>query len=120
MKDGVNVEQGTHEDLINKGGMYHSMVNAQQLEPLKVPDNEGEYDDLIMPKEIEPHEYSTHESEEEEDLQAGREPSKFGFFHSFCVIAREHKIHWVLYILIIVGAIGAGCEYCVPLLHTPN
>jgi ABC-type multidrug transport system ATPase subunit len=123
MKDGVNVENGTHKDLINRGEMYHGMVGAQQLEPLEALDNEDECDDMIIPKEeIEPQEYSIHEieEEEEEDLQTSRESKKFGFFRSFCVIAREHQSHWILYIFIIVGAMGAGCKYRVPLLHTLN
>jgi ABC-type multidrug transport system ATPase subunit len=122
MKDGVNVENGTHKDLIKRGEMYHGMVGAQQLEPLEALDNEDECDDMIIPKEeIEPQEYSIHEIEEkEEDLQASRESKRFGFFRSFCVIAREHQSHWILYIFIIVGAMGAGCKYRVPLLHTLN
>ncbi|KAJ6043575.1 hypothetical protein N7460_004930 [Penicillium canescens] len=112
MKDGVNVENGTHKDLIERGEMYHGMVGAQQLEPLEALDNEEECDDVIIPKEeIEPQEYSIHEIEEEEDLQASRESKKFGFFRSFCVVAREHRRHWILYIFIVVGAVGAGSGY---------
>lgn len=123
IKDGVNIENGTHGDLINIGEMYHSMVGAQQLEPLEpleAPDNEDEFDDVILPKEeVEPQD-SIREIEQKEELQVTREPKKFGFFRSFCIIAREHQTHWILYILIIVGAIGAGCKYCVPLLQTSN
>jgi ATP-binding cassette subfamily B (MDR/TAP) protein 1 len=123
MKDGVNIENGTHGDLINRGEMYHSMVGAQRLEPLEPlepPEKEDDFDDVLLPKEeIEP-QGSIHEIEEEEELQAARGPKEFGFFHSFCIIAREHQTHWILYILIIVGAIGAGCKYCIPLLQTSN
>ncbi|KAJ5543599.1 hypothetical protein N7461_009602 [Penicillium sp. DV-2018c] len=114
MKDGVDVEQGTHEELISKGGLYHGMVGAQQLEPLQPLANEGKGEDIILPKEgkIEPQEYAIHKIEDEEhELQASHTPKKVGFVRSFGVIAREHRKHWILYILIIVGAIGAGSGY---------
>ncbi|KAJ5142531.1 uncharacterized protein N7515_001318 [Penicillium bovifimosum] len=113
MKDGVNMEQGTHEDLISRGGIYHGMVGAQQLEPLQALDNDDEWDGVILPKEeIEPQEYSIHKIEDEEqDLQASRKPKEVGFFHSFGVVAHDHRKHWILYTLIILGAAGAGSGY---------
>lgn len=113
MKHGTNVEEGTHVDLIHRGGMYHSMVHAQQLEPLTAPgEDEAEGDDALPPKkETRSQDYSIHEGEEgEEGQQTDCETKKFGFFHSFWVIAREQRNHRNLYVFIVVGAMGAGCK----------
>jgi hypothetical protein len=121
MKDGVNVEEGTHEELVNRGEVYYGMVGAQQLEPLESLNKERERDDVILPKEeVEPQEYHVREVEEKEELQARPESKNFGFFRSFYLIVREHRAHWLFYIFIIVGAIGAGCKYCVSSLNPPN
>ncbi|KAK9860240.1 hypothetical protein MYU51_010653 [Penicillium brevicompactum] len=113
IKDGTNMEEGTHEDLIYRGGAYYSMVHAQQLEPLRAPEEDkAESDDLLIPKkEIRAQEYPTDSSEKEEDQQTEHETKKFGFFHSFWVIASEQRHHWILYIFILVGAMGVGSGY---------
>lgn len=122
MKDGTNVEEGTHEDLIYRGGAYYSMVHAQQLEPLTAPEEDkAESDDLLIPKEeIRAQEYPTDLSEQEDDQQTEHEAKKFGFFHSFWVIASEQRHHWILYIFILVGAMGVGCKCYISLIRCRN
>lgn len=113
IQDGLNIEDGTHEDLIHRRGMYYSMIHAQQLEPLT---DLGKYEtshssELLVKEEFSPQENYSHESDENQVPPVLQRENRFGFFHSLWVIAREHRSHWILYILIGVGAMGAGCKF---------
>lgn len=112
IQDGLNIEDGTHEDLIHRRGMYYRMVHAQQLKPLTDlgKDETSRCSDLPAKEEIRPEENCIHETEGEECLPVEQRANRFGFFHSFWVIAREQRSHWILYILTSVGAVGAGCK----------
>jgi hypothetical protein len=111
MKDGINIEQGTHEELTLVGGMYHSMVYAQQLQPLSDLAEDGTEDIVFSPIEnIGSRGYSIYQSDDSEDQESGQKSKEVGFFRAFCVFAYEQRRHWILYIFIIIGAVGAGCK----------
>jgi ABC-type multidrug transport system ATPase subunit len=112
IRDGINIEDGTHEELIHSQGIYHSMVHAQQLEPLTDlgKDESSGYSELPVKEQINSEEGYIHEIEDNEAPPMEQRAKKFGFFRSFGIIAWEQRSHWILYILIGVGAIGAGCR----------
>lgn len=112
MKDGTNAEEGTHEELFTKGGIYHGLVTAQQLEPLEdSTDSPWEEfpmschrditsaDGLISEKRIEAHHTPT------------RSMESMSLFQSLGTILYENRGHWVLYLLTLSSAVGAGCKY---------
>lgn len=119
MQNGLDIEDGTHEDLISRRGMYYGMVHAQQLEPLSDvgSDETSPYSELPTKEEIRPEETPVSETEADEALPVEQRANRFGFFHSFWVIAREQRSHWILYILIGVGAMGAGCKCSITHLY---
>lgn len=112
MKDGQNVEEGSHEELILKEGIYHSLVHAQQLEPLTglmEADVPGSISS--QKEEVSPQDYTTKEGGEQICQNSPETERGFGFFHTFGVLIYENRSHWVLYALTLIGAVGAGCKY---------
>ncbi|OQE00226.1 hypothetical protein PENVUL_c056G09687 [Penicillium vulpinum] len=114
MKDGKDIEEGSHEELILKKGIYHDLVHAQQLEPLTglmdadVPGSISSQKEEIMPEDYTTKEGSDQNCQDNLDPEPKR---KFGFFHSFGVLIYENRSHWVLYALTLIGAIGAGSGF---------
>ncbi|KXG51540.1 ABC transporter, integral membrane type 1 [Penicillium griseofulvum] len=112
MKDGKDIEEGSHEELLLKEGVYHSLVHAQQLEPLTdmmeadVPGSISPQKEAAMPEDY------TNKEGSDQDCQDTPEPEKnFGFFHSFGVLIYENRSHWMLYALTLIGAVGAGSGF---------
>lgn len=112
MKDGQNFEEGSHEELILKEGIYHSLVHAQQLAPpTDLMDADVPSSMISQKEEVRAQDYTTKEGSEQ-NFQDGPEPEKsFGFFHSFGVLIYENRSHWLLYTLTLVGAVGAGSGF---------
>lgn len=112
MKDGQNFEEGSHKELILKEGIYHSLVHAQQLEPLTdLMDTDMPVSISSQKEEVRAQAYTTKESSDQ-NCQDTPEPERaFGFFHSFGVLIYENRSHWIFYALTLIGAIGAGCKY---------
>ena len=112
MKDGQNFEEGSHEELILKEGIYHSLVHAQQLAQLTdLMDADVPSSMVSQKEEVRAQDYTTKEGSEQ-NFPDGPEPEKsFGFLHSFGVLIYENRSHWLLYTLTLVGAVGAGCKY---------
>jgi ATP-binding cassette subfamily B (MDR/TAP) protein 1 len=114
MKDGTNIEAGSHHDLTLKGGVYHSLVHAQKLDSwAESKESLGDILD-IGHKEIraqaDDYSLSDQDGMDGELEKSGKKPKTVGLFRSFGSVAYKHRGHWFLYILIIVGAVGAGCK----------
>ena len=116
MKEGVCVEQGSHQELMLQGAIYHSLVNAQQLEPLDNASDDGAEELVISQKEeIQPHDYPVNEDgEKEEESQTPTKTKAKGLTLSLGLVLYEHRGHWILYMLTLVSAIGAGCKFSIP------
>ncbi|CAI7648531.1 unnamed protein product [Penicillium glandicola] len=112
MKDGKDSEQGSHKELMLKEGIYHSLVHAQQLEPLAdLMDADVPGPISSQKEDVKAEDYSTN-SGGDQSCQDNSEPEKsFGFFHSFGVIIYENRNHWILYTLTLIGAVGAGSGF---------
>lgn len=112
MKDGQNFEEGSHEELILKEGIYHSLVHAQQLVSLTdLMDTEVPSSMISQKEEVTAQEYTTKEGNDQNCLDGPEPERNFGFFHSFGVLIYENRSHWLLYALTLTGAVGAGCKY---------
>jgi len=108
LKDGVDVEQGTHDELLLiEDGVYRGLVSAQNLAHLTDDDSNGSEGFDASEKEVSAVQIS-HESEKEEESQ--RKYKKKGFFRSIGLILYEQRIHWPFYSLTLLGAAGAGCK----------
>lgn len=109
MQDGACVEQGSHQELMLRGAVYHSLVNAQQLEPLDTTLDGAEEIFISQKEEIRPHDYPVDEKDEES--QDAQKVKTKGIMSSLGLILYEHRGHWILYLLTLVSAVGAGCEF---------
>lgn len=107
MKDGQNVEEGSHQDLILKEGIYHSLVHAQRLEPLTDLMEADVPGSISSQKEDElsPQDYTTKEPVEQFFHDPPEPERGFYFFHTFGVLIYENRSHWVLYALTLIGAV---------------
>ncbi|KAL3466893.1 P-loop containing nucleoside triphosphate hydrolase protein [Aspergillus heterothallicus] len=112
LKDGTNVEEGTHESLLALEGVYHGLVHAQQLDPL------ADSTDAIAENKLQSQlvERGTGLEQEEEkvyDEEAAKvaKPKEMGIFQSVGVLAREQRAHWWIYGIIMAAAAGAGSAY---------
>ncbi|KAJ5753564.1 uncharacterized protein N7511_007717 [Penicillium nucicola] len=115
MKDGTNIEEGTHEDLTLKMGVYYSLVHAQKLDSwAESKESLGDIVD-IGHKEIRAQEQSysmsNQDGDDGEPEKSGNKAKNVGLFRSFVSAAYKHREHWLLFILIIVGAVGAGSGF---------
>ncbi|KAJ5472359.1 hypothetical protein N7530_006360 [Penicillium desertorum] len=112
MKDGRNSEEGSHQELMLKEGIYHSLVHAQQLEPLTDLVDADVSDSILSAKEeVKPQVHTTKEGGDQHPQDCPEPERGFGFFHSFGVLIYENRSHWLLYALTLIGAVGAGSGF---------
>ncbi|KAL3449166.1 P-loop containing nucleoside triphosphate hydrolase protein [Aspergillus insuetus] len=113
LKDGTNVEEGTHESLLALEGVYHGLVNAQQLDPLSEV-GDGIAVDEAHPQILDAAGIIEDEVKVEEDTQNEMTKAKeMGILNCLGVLAREQRGHWWIYGIIMVVAMGAGAAYAV-------
>lgn len=113
LQDGACVEEGSHSDLMLKGGFYCTLVNAQQLEPLAESLAEPKENDAgVLPRkeELPPQEFELGEATEEDGPKLHKAKSK-SFARSLAVILYEHRRYWFLFLIAVVCAAGGGCKY---------
>ncbi|KAL2812003.1 P-loop containing nucleoside triphosphate hydrolase protein [Aspergillus granulosus] len=113
IKDGTNVEEGTHESLLAQEGVYHGLVHAQQLDPLSEA-TDAIADDKLKSELHDPSAVLEEEEKVQEDTTTEAAKSKeIGIFQSLGVLAREQRAHWWIYSLIMVAAASAGSAYAI-------
>ncbi|KAL2817699.1 P-loop containing nucleoside triphosphate hydrolase protein [Aspergillus cavernicola] len=120
MKDGTNLEEGSHNQLVAAGGMYCNLVQAQELGNISILESEGrEAKDASWPLPAEtidnaaitPAEVDRKDGRipREVECETGgkRKPSTMILFR----ILQEQRQHWVLCILTLFGALGASSGF---------
>jgi hypothetical protein len=113
VKDGTNIEEGSPQDLIDRGEFYRRLVHAQYLQTLSDPELPAKLDEESPHfSQMEPLESSISEtgtSEETADC-ASIEVVKRGSFRVLWHLLYEQRALSPLYMLTILGAMGAGCK----------
>ncbi|EXJ89769.1 hypothetical protein A1O3_02836 [Capronia epimyces CBS 606.96] len=110
IREGHNVEEGTHEHLLsNPDGLYASLVRAQQLEAESAPEK-LEADKAASLETVEGKESRSSVKEQAADATISTYRPQ-GFFMSFGRFLYEQRRYWVLYLLILAGAMGAGSAF---------
>jgi len=115
LKNGTVSQQGTHDKLMkNRAGLYHRLVKAQSLTEHDESQETETIDTSIAPTEVsqakgEP-DWSAIDDSEHPSKRAKRK--KFSrlrqTIRTFTQIISEQKGNWYLYVIILVGAAGAG------------
>jgi ATP-binding cassette subfamily B (MDR/TAP) protein 1 len=129
LRSGKLVEQGTHEELLQfEDGIYHGLVRAQALSM----GHDNVEDDMIVldderPKDPEKSGDSGKTDSRSVTATSSTDPApaleKYqnrGFFRSFGVILYEQRTHWMLYGVVIIGAMGGGGKFICGLLSLPR
>lgn len=104
LRDGENVEEGSHEELLKREGVYSGLVKAQLL---------GTFYGADGFEDSEHNEWAASEEKDEEELDSIPEEAptkKMGGFMSLGAILYEQRAYWMLYIVIIAAAAGSGCK----------
>jgi ABC-type microcin C transport system duplicated ATPase subunit YejF len=108
LKDGTNVEEGTHESLLALQSVYHGLVHAQQLDPLSEV-GDGIAVDEAHPQTLDASAIIGDEVKVDDDTQEQTTKTKdMGILRALGVLAREQRGHWWIYGIIMVAAMGAG------------
>lgn len=112
MKDGLNVEAGSHLDLLAKGGVYQSLVNAQKLMSQTISESVvDEEEDMQLPQVADGNPSDTiirsdDSSRSNNEFQSQDKGSSNGFLR----ILKQQRVQWPLYLLTLVGVLGAACK----------
>jgi ATP-binding cassette, subfamily B (MDR/TAP), member 1 len=106
IRAGKLAEEGTHEELLQRDGVYAGFVRAQAVElgqeDVDSIENIHDYDTVDMKDEATNH--LTAQSGEP------REPEykQRAFLSSFGLLVYEQRSRWLLYTLLVLGAMGGG------------
>ncbi|KAL4939131.1 hypothetical protein BDV06DRAFT_231251 [Aspergillus oleicola] len=103
LRDGANVEEGRHEELVNTDGVYAGLVKAQQLVAFDgvdsvIEDAQQHYDWLGDEDKI-------------ENVPKEAPKRNMGGFRSFGVILYEQRTYWMLIIIVLIAAAGSGSGF---------
>ncbi|RDW84076.1 ABC transporter ATP-binding protein [Aspergillus mulundensis] len=103
LRDGLNVEEGSHEELLQSDGAYAGLVKAQQLGTF---DGDGVVDDAQQH-----YDWVVEEEEKAEDAPKELPEKQMGGFKSFGTIFYEQRAYWMLFLIVLVAAAGSGSGF---------
>lgn len=108
MKGGVNIEEGTHEELLQReGGVYRDLVNAQRLELLAEEDSHTGNAVLELQDEAQSPTMSVQEKVQDED---NTQDKNRGFIRTIGLVLYEQRARWPLYVAVLISTAGAGSK----------
>ncbi|KAL2851265.1 P-loop containing nucleoside triphosphate hydrolase protein [Aspergillus pseudodeflectus] len=120
MKDGTNVEEGSHDELMAARGVYSNLVHAQELGNARVFEHRAgeKREEVSYPLPVETADEgpvaTTQPEKNGEHIEQGLWKSRKSPKSSTKIllrILREQQKHWVLYTLTLIGAIGASSGF---------
>ncbi|GAB1202422.1 hypothetical protein APSETT445_001037 [Aspergillus pseudonomiae] len=111
IKDGSKAEEGTHQELMDHGGVYYSLVHAQQLEIVSPDAAAIEEHSYTLPQETKVEVYAADDCEVAENEEVIKKKGEPGAFRTLWHIIREQKAHWLVFALTIIGTMGAGSAF---------
>lgn len=120
IKDGINLEEGSHNELMAAGGVYSNLVHAQELQDIPnsesdiLKDQESSCDVLVEKAQSVTTTPTDSPKNEHQALLEDRGKSARKYEprnNTLLRILKEQQQHWVLYMLTLCGAVGASCKY---------
>lgn len=120
LRNGTKIEEGTHDELLSiNEGLYKGLVQAQALEKddRALEDSTLPIEQTLSRQASAPGRVDTLQSidgVQKDDMameegMAGQYPTK-GFFKTVGLLLYENRSHWLLYGIVVIGAMGAGCK----------
>jgi ATP-binding cassette, subfamily B (MDR/TAP), member 1 len=123
LKNGMVSQQGTHDKLMkNRAGLYHKLVKTQMITEDDDKHETETIDTSVAATEVsyakdEPDWSATDDSDHPPKHIKHKQFSRLRHtIRTFMQIIREQRDNWYLYVMILVGAAGAGGK----VLCTPN
>ncbi|GMG11815.1 unnamed protein product [Aspergillus oryzae var. brunneus] len=111
IKDGSKSEEGTHQTLMDRRGVYYSLVHAQQLEVVSMDATTAiEQLSHSLPEETKLEAYAADGYEVTDSEEVVRKKGERGAIRTLWHIIREQKTHWPIFALTVIGTMGAGCK----------
>lgn len=114
LRKGEAIEQGTHQELLSQGGLYHTLVDNQQLE---MGDGDEETSVESIPKdamEIALSKTKSTKTIQQEDAEVPNKDEETqkprSLVNSVGFLLWEQGKFWIMYIALVVGAAGCGCK----------
>ncbi|KAL4876343.1 P-loop containing nucleoside triphosphate hydrolase protein [Aspergillus karnatakaensis] len=98
MQNGHNVQEGTHADLLTRGGLYKQFLHGQrengddqeaQIAKSKNDDRRPAYNLVVVPENY----------------------SNFSFIRGVSAVLKSRKRYWWLFIAVMISALGAGAGF---------
>jgi hypothetical protein len=117
LREGSVVEEGSHEELLLKGGLYHSLVENQQLE---MGDEEADVDVVAgEPADKTPLALSKTQSKaapteaQDDPVSATQSYKQRSLITSVGLFIWEQRKFWILYAAVLVSAAGCGASFSI-------
>ncbi|KAL2797225.1 P-loop containing nucleoside triphosphate hydrolase protein [Aspergillus keveii] len=112
MKQGSNVEEGTHTELMGKNGLYKKLVDAQRISIDSVSVDQVEHELLghIEEEQFDPL-LNGIDNERDGPIPNSEGAKRFSLVKGVATILAAQKRHWFLFVLAVIGAFGAGVGF---------
>lgn len=119
LRGGTTIEEGTHDDLLAKGGLYHDLVSNQQLvmdddQPTIVAKDSVEASPLALSKTVSKVAAIDVEDTPRLDGQEAYKPRSL--VSSVGLFLWEQRKYWILYVAVLISAAGCGGNRADPIL----
>ncbi|PVI00034.1 multidrug resistance protein-like protein 1 [Periconia macrospinosa] len=112
VSQGAVIEQGTHEELLAKGGAYARLVHAQELGHAEMPeDREGKEEIEEKLSLARTQTQAAHSTYEQTILSTTSDGIKYGMFPCIFKIFWEYRRLWPSFFILAIVSIMSGCTY---------
>ncbi|CAM1507486.1 Fc.00g071270.m01.CDS01 [Cosmosporella sp. VM-42] len=121
MSDGAILEQGTHAELMELGGAYSRLVEAQDLGPESKDETEVKTETTTEPnnKQMKATNEPTGASQDIEAQAPNAETINYNLLKSLAIIIREQRCLWIPFaILAVAAALGGGSNPALAVLFS--
>ncbi|KMU73316.1 leptomycin B resistance protein pmd1 [Coccidioides immitis RMSCC 3703] len=114
LKGGQAMEEGTHEELLAQGGLYHALVKNQQLEMDDSPSSPLPVIEDVLEQSVSNTRTSEKQTDDSHGLEVSEEVYKpRSLIRSVGLFLWEQGRLWWLYASVIIGAVGCGAAFSV-------
>jgi ATP-binding cassette subfamily B (MDR/TAP) protein 1 len=111
MSNGVIIEQGTHDELIEKGDAYARLVRAQDLGSADADDSTVNKEDVDEKVELVRTQTQAASTFQEAEKTATKDSINFSLFRCIVIVFWEHRRLWPYFLILLLASLLGGCTY---------